>query len=62
MTVFERLTLSVRLLLIALLSLPVLAGLIGVLLPAFGYFPALDAHSFTLNEHQGQGKIGRAHV
>ncbi|MFW8590901.1 ABC transporter permease [Glaciecola sp. 2405UD65-10] len=49
MTVFERLTLSVRLLLIALLSLPVLAGLIGVLLPAFGYFPALDAHSFTLN-------------
>lgn len=49
MTLFQRLTLSVRALLTLLLSLPVLAGLVGVVLPAFGYFPALDAHHFTLS-------------
>ncbi|CAD5272590.1 putative thiamine transport system permease protein [Alteromonas sp. 38] len=47
MTLFQRITLSVRVLLVLLLSLPVLAGLVGVMLPAFGYFPALDAHDFT---------------
>ncbi|MDO6566113.1 ABC transporter permease subunit [Alteromonas sp. 1_MG-2023] len=49
MTLFQRITLSVRALLILLLSLPVLAGLVGVVLPAFGYFPALDAHNFTFD-------------
>lgn len=49
MTLFQRITVSVRVLLILLLSLPVLAGLIGVVLPAFGYFPALDAHHFTFS-------------
>ena len=49
MTLFQRITLSVRGLLILLLSLPVLAGLVGVVLPAFGYFPALDAHHFTFS-------------
>lgn len=49
MTLFQRITLSVRVLLILMLSLPVLAGLVGVVLPAFGYFPALDAHDFTFS-------------
>ncbi|WP_247670758.1 ABC transporter permease subunit [Alteromonas sp. MMG017] len=49
MTLFQRITVIVRVLLILLLSLPVLAGLIGVVLPAFGYFPALDAHHFTFS-------------
>ncbi|MDN3379801.1 MULTISPECIES: ABC transporter permease subunit [unclassified Pseudoalteromonas] len=35
-------------LLMALLILPVLGGLVGVLLPAFGYIPALNKMSFSL--------------
>lgn len=35
-------------LLMALLVIPVVGGLIGVLLPAFGYIPALDKTTFTL--------------
>jgi len=48
-TLFQHIAFSVRVLLIALLSIPVLAGLVGVVLPAFGYFPALDAHAFTFS-------------
>ncbi len=36
-------------LLIMLILLPVGAGLIGVLLPAFGWLPALGEHSFNMN-------------
>lgn len=48
MAVFQHITQSVRVLLIALLSVPVFAGLVGVVLPAFGYFPALNAFDFNL--------------
>lgn len=36
-------------LLMALLIIPVMGGLIGVLLPAFGYIPALDKMRFSLH-------------
>ncbi|MGB3388674.1 MAG: ABC transporter permease, partial [Pseudaminobacter sp.] len=32
-----------------LLTVPILAGLVGTLLPAFGYLPALGGVSFTLD-------------
>ena len=35
-------------LLVALLVIPVIGGLIGVLLPAFGYLPALGMKEFSL--------------
>lgn len=48
MSPFQRLSLTVRICLIALLLLPVVAGLVGVVAPALGYFPALGKHQWTL--------------
>lgn len=42
-TFFTRLVRNSPFVLIALLVVPVLGGLLGVLLPAFGWFPAIDA-------------------
>ncbi|MEL0659393.1 ABC transporter permease subunit [Psychromonas arctica] len=47
-TLFTRLVRNSPYLLIALLVVPVLGGLLGVLLPAFGWFPALGANEFGL--------------
>lgn len=48
MSRFHQLTYAVRVTLIALLSVPVLAGLLGVIAPAFGYFPALGYTQWSL--------------
>lgn len=37
---------------VALILLPIFLGLIGALLPAFGYFPPLDGHDFSLYPFQ----------
>ena len=42
MTVFERYTQGASLLFMAVLFVPITAGVVGVILPAFGYFPALE--------------------
>jgi len=47
-TLFTRLIRTSPYLLITLLVVPVVGGLIGVLLPAFGWFPALNATEFSL--------------
>lgn len=47
-TLFTRLVNSSPYLLISLLVFPVLGGLLGVLLPAFGWFPALNVNEFNL--------------
>lgn len=46
-TGFQRFTLIARIAFVAVLSIPVLAGVVGVLFPAFGYFPALGSDSFN---------------
>ena len=45
---FQRFTAVVRVALITLLSVPVAAGLLGVIAPAFGYFPALGHTQWSL--------------
>lgn len=45
---FARIVACSPYLLISLLVLPILGGLIAVLLPAFGYFPALNSSEFSL--------------
>lgn len=47
-TLFTRLIQRSPLVLIALIVVPVLGGLLGVLLPAFGWLPALGANEFSL--------------
>jgi len=47
-TFFTRVVRNSPFVLIALLVVPVLGGLLGVLLPAFGWFPAIDATDFGL--------------
>jgi putative thiamine transport system permease protein len=49
MTGFQRFTLIARFAFLAILSIPVLAGVVGVLFPAFGYFPALGSDRFNVN-------------
>ncbi|GGW77816.1 ABC transporter permease [Alteromonas halophila] len=49
MTRFERLTIGLRAGLLVLLALPVTAGLVGVLLPALGYLPALGQSAWSLS-------------
>ncbi|WCN13193.1 ABC transporter permease [Marinomonas mediterranea] len=39
----------IYLLIIGLLGTPIIIGIFGILLPAFGYFPALDSHDWTLD-------------
>jgi putative thiamine transport system permease protein len=48
-TLFPRLVGNSPYLLIALLVVPVLGGLLGVLLPAFAWFPALNSTEFNLS-------------
>lgn len=48
-TVFTRLVRSSPYLLMALLVVPILGGLLGVLMPAFGWFPALNATQLSLD-------------
>ncbi|WP_420933022.1 ABC transporter permease [Alteromonas sp. A081] len=43
---FERVSDCARWLLLCLLTIPVLAGVVGVFLPAMGYFPAIGANQF----------------
>lgn len=40
---------AVRWIFISVLSLPIIAGVVGVMLPAFGYFPALGQNTFSLS-------------
>lgn len=47
MSPFQRLTLTIRGVFIGILTLPVLAGLVGVVMPALGYFPALNANDVS---------------
>lgn len=44
---FTHITLVARWCLLLLLCIPVLAGLVGVIFPALGYFPAIDANAFS---------------
>ena len=62
MAVFQHITQSVRVLLIALLSVPVFAGLVGVVLPAFGYFPALNAFDFNLGVFKHLFALSLIHI
>jgi len=48
-TLFTRLVRNSPYFLIALLVIPVLGGLLGVLLPAFGWLPALGANEINLS-------------
>lgn len=48
MTVFERYTQGASLLFMAVLFVPITAGVVGVILPAFGYFPALGSEQFNV--------------
>ena len=48
MTVFERYTQGASLLFMAVIFVPITAGVVGVILPAFGYFPALGSEQFNL--------------
>ncbi len=54
---FPVLAQSVRWLFIGVLSLPIIAGVAGVLLPAFGYFPALGETSFSLRVFAGLWQV-----
>jgi putative thiamine transport system permease protein len=49
MSRFHLFALIMRILLMVTLSVPVMAGLIGVLLPAFGFFPALGSVDFSFD-------------
>lgn len=49
MTVFERYTQGANVIFMAVLFVPISAGLVGVILPAFGYFPALGSEHFNLH-------------
>lgn len=46
---FYRVTILARWLLLILLTVPVLAGVVGVVLPAFGYFPAIGANAVSMD-------------
>ena len=48
MTVFERYTQGASLLFMAVLFVPITAGVVVVILPAFGYFPALGSEQFNV--------------